>query len=76
MRILIRNSASKKYLTSRVAWTSAPGGGRDFPTVLWAYDIARHVVSGRFEVVLEFPASGEVVNALDGLGQGIHCPQP
>jgi hypothetical protein len=68
MRILVQDILSGKYLTARVKWTSAPLDGRAFPTTGWAYDIAHHVLTGRFRVVLHFPESGDLETVVYGVG--------
>jgi hypothetical protein len=71
MRILVQDIESNKYLTREGEWTTAPTEARDFPITTLAYDVAKHVTSGRFGVILHFCESGELVNLVQGSGWAV-----
>jgi hypothetical protein len=68
VRILIQDSKSRKYLSADISWASLPEEGREFPTTTWAYDLAKHLLNGSFQIMLHFPESGELVHFDDGVG--------
>jgi hypothetical protein len=71
MRILIQNVESRKYLAGVRKCVGAVRHAKDFAAPVFAYEVGRKLMAGRFRVVLHFPKSGQLVDFMEGTGQSI-----
>ena len=70
MNILIENHETLEYLTEAGQWTKNPLKARRFPASTAAFQTAKTVPVGKFNIVCHIPATNQFVNLDHGRGKG------
>ena len=73
MRILIQNVENRKYLAGDGEWVSAVRAANNFPMITLAYDVAKHIMPGKFRILLHLLDTDELINLIEGVGRPNRC---
>ena len=70
MTILIEKNETLEYLTAAGSWTKEPREGRQFGSMVSAYEVAKKEAVGRFNIVCHILMTNQFVNLNHGRGKG------
>ena len=70
MNILIENGDTHEFLNAQSSWTKNPLEGKAYKNQRLAFGAARQEPISKFNIVLHFPTTEQLVNLDHGRGKG------
>jgi len=70
MNILIENGDTHEFLNAQSSWTKNPLEGKAYKNQRLAFGAARQEPISKFNIVLHFPTTKQLVNLDHGRGKG------